>query len=66
MMLHFGEQDAHIPRVMWTKSRRRYREVQIYTYPAGHAFNRQGSAGYSGILCACGRASGRSRFCVNI
>jgi carboxymethylenebutenolidase len=47
VMLHFGEQDKHIPASEVDKIAEEYREVQIFRYPAGHAFNRDGSAGYS-------------------
>ncbi|HEY1810104.1 MAG TPA: dienelactone hydrolase family protein [Acidobacteriaceae bacterium] len=47
VMLHFGEQDAHIPVSDVDKIAEAHREVQIHRYPAGHAFNRPGSAGYS-------------------
>ncbi len=47
VMLHFGEQDDHIPTAEVDSIAKAYPEVQIYRYPAGHAFNRDGSAGYS-------------------
>jgi carboxymethylenebutenolidase len=47
VMLHFGEQDAHIPASDVDKIAAAHREVQIFRYPAGHAFNRQGGASYS-------------------
>ncbi|HZD46843.1 MAG TPA: dienelactone hydrolase family protein, partial [Acidobacteriaceae bacterium] len=47
VMLHFGEQDQHIPQSEIDAIANAYREVSIYTYPAGHGFNRDGSAGYS-------------------
>lgn len=46
VMLHFGEQDQHIPDSEVDAIAKAYREVPIYRYPAGHAFNRDGSAGY--------------------
>ncbi len=46
IMLQFGEQDQHIPQSEIDKIAKAYREVPIYTYPAGHAFNREGSHGY--------------------
>ncbi|HEY3990456.1 MAG TPA: dienelactone hydrolase family protein [Acidobacteriaceae bacterium] len=46
ILLHFGEQDQHIPQSEIDAIRKAHREVPIYTYPAGHAFNREGSAGY--------------------
>jgi carboxymethylenebutenolidase len=47
VMLHFGEQDQHIPQSEIDAIAKAYPEVSIYTYPAGHGFNRDGSAGYS-------------------
>jgi carboxymethylenebutenolidase len=47
VMLHFGEQDAHIPVSDVDKIAEAHPEVQIHRYPAGHAFNRPGGAGYS-------------------
>jgi carboxymethylenebutenolidase len=47
VMLHFGEQDQHIPQSEIDAIAKAYPEVAIYTYPAGHGFNRDGSAGYS-------------------
>jgi carboxymethylenebutenolidase len=46
IILHFGEQDQHIPQSEIEAIANKHREVPIYTYPAGHAFNRDGSAGY--------------------
>jgi carboxymethylenebutenolidase len=46
VILHFGEQDKHIPASDVDKIAEAHREVQIFRYPAGHAFNRAGSAGY--------------------
>jgi len=46
VILHFGEQDQHIPQSDIDAIAKKYREVPIYTYPAGHAFNRDGSAAY--------------------
>jgi carboxymethylenebutenolidase len=58
VMLHFGEQDKHIPASDVDKIAEEHREVQIFRYPAGHAFNREGSAGHS-ASCAL-RARGRT------
>ena len=52
VMLHFGEQDQHIPQSEIDAIAKAYPEVPIYTYPAGHAFNREGSAGYDAASCA--------------
>jgi carboxymethylenebutenolidase len=37
---HFGERDASIPPEAVQRHRQAYPEMEIYTYPAGHAFNR--------------------------
>jgi carboxymethylenebutenolidase len=57
VMLHFGEQDQHIPQSEIDAIARTYPEVSIYTYPAGHGFNRDGSPGYSASCAtrACAR-----------
>jgi carboxymethylenebutenolidase len=47
VMLHFGELDTHIPQSDVDEIAKAHREVQIYRYPAGHAFNREGSSAYS-------------------
>ena len=49
VMLHFGEADGGIPMTDVEKIRAAIdpAKVQIYTYPAGHAFNRDGSAVYN-------------------
>jgi carboxymethylenebutenolidase len=56
IILHFGEQDQHIPESEIELIAKKYREVPIYTYPAGHAFNRDGSAGYDAPSAARARA----------
>jgi carboxymethylenebutenolidase len=56
VMLHFGEQDQHIPQSEIDAIANAYREVSIYTYPAGHGFNRDGSAGYSASSAMRARA----------
>jgi carboxymethylenebutenolidase len=56
VMLHFGEQDAHIPASDVESIMQAHREVQVFTYPAGHAFNRDGSAGYSASCAMRARA----------
>jgi carboxymethylenebutenolidase len=47
VMLHFGEEDKHIPASDVDKIAEAHPEVQIFRYPAGHGFNRDGSPGYS-------------------
>ena len=39
LMLHFGENDTHIPMDQVEKIRAALAGVPIYTYPAGHGFN---------------------------
>lgn len=56
VMLHFGEQDQHIPQSEIDAIAKAYPEVAIYTYPAGHGFNRDGSAGYSASCATRARA----------
>ena len=41
VQFHFGERDASIPPEAVQKHRDAYPEMHIYTYPAGHAFNRE-------------------------
>jgi carboxymethylenebutenolidase len=55
VMLHFGEQDQHIPASDVDKIESAHREVQIYRYPAGHAFNRDGGPSYSPSCAAKAR-----------
>jgi carboxymethylenebutenolidase len=47
VMLHFGEEDTHIPASDVDKIAETHPNVRIFRYPAGHAFNREGSPGYS-------------------
>lgn len=56
IILHFGDQDQHIPQSEIDTIAKHHREVPIYTYPAGHAFNRDGSAGYDAPSAARARA----------
>jgi len=53
VMLHFGEKDKGIPLTDVEKIRAANppARVQIFTYPAGHAFNRDGTAAYQ-VHCA--------------
>ena len=44
IMLHFGEKDQSIPMSDVAKIREANPAAKIYTYPAGHAFNRDASA----------------------
>jgi carboxymethylenebutenolidase len=55
IILHFGEQDQHIPQSEIDAIAETHGEVAIYTYPAGHAFNRDGSAGYDAASAARAR-----------
>jgi carboxymethylenebutenolidase len=43
---HFGEQDSSIPPEAVQKHREAYPDMEIYTYPAGHAFNRDIDPGH--------------------
>ncbi|HEX6494678.1 MAG TPA: dienelactone hydrolase family protein [Acidobacteriaceae bacterium] len=56
ILLHFGEQDQHIPQSDIDAITKKYIEVPIFTYPAGHAFNRDGSAGYDAPSAVRARA----------
>ncbi len=38
---HFGEHDASIPAETIAAHREKYPQAAVYTYPAGHAFNRE-------------------------
>jgi len=40
VQFHFGERDASIPPEAVQRHRDAYPQTEIYTYPAGHAFNR--------------------------
>ena len=40
VQFHFGERDASIPAEAVQRHREAYPEMEIYTYPAEHAFNR--------------------------
>ena len=40
VQFHFGERDDSIPPAAVQRHRDAYPEMEIYTYPAGHAFNR--------------------------
>lgn len=40
VLFHFGEKDGSIPPEAVQKHRAAYPEMEIYTYPTGHAFNR--------------------------
>jgi carboxymethylenebutenolidase len=46
VMFHFGEKDAHITPEMVQKHREALPQMDVHTYPADHAFNRDGSAPY--------------------
>ena len=41
VQFHFGDRDASIPPEAVQQHREAYPEMDIYTYPAGHAFNRE-------------------------
>ncbi|MCX7515308.1 dienelactone hydrolase family protein [Frateuria hangzhouensis] len=46
VMFHFGERDRSIPPEAVDKHRERLPQMDVYTYPAGHAFNRDKDAHY--------------------
>jgi len=46
VMFHFGEKDQHITPDMVEKHRVAFPQMDVHTYPADHAFNRDGSAPY--------------------
>ena len=46
VMFHFGEKDPHIAPEMVQKHREALPQMDVYTYPADHAFNRDGSTPY--------------------
>ena len=56
VILHFGEQDQHIPQSEIDAIAKAYPEVPIYAYPAGHGFSRDGTAGYSASCAMRARA----------
>ena len=46
-IFHFGEHDDHIKSDVWDLIRTTYPQFPVYTYPAGHAFNRDGNEAYN-------------------
>ncbi len=46
LMFHFGEKDTSIPPEAVAKHREALPQMETFTYPADHAFNRDGSAPY--------------------
>jgi carboxymethylenebutenolidase len=46
VMFHFGERDESIPPEMVEKHRRMLPQMEVFTYPAGHAFNRDIDPGH--------------------
>lgn len=57
VILHFGEHDQHIPQSEVDAIAKAYRDVPLYRYPAGHAFNRAGSLGYDATSANRARAN---------
>jgi len=47
VMLHFGTQDKHIPKVEVDKIRAAHPELEIYLYDADHGFNCDARASYN-------------------
>ncbi len=58
LILHFGEQDAHIPMSDVDAVKAALPDVPVYTYPAGHGFNCDARGSYDGPSAA--RALGRT------
>ncbi len=46
-MFHFGLLDTHIPQTVVKQVRHEYPNFSVFTYEAGHAFNRSGNASYN-------------------
>jgi len=46
VMFHFGELDKSIPPEMVARHREKLPQMEIYSYPADHAFNRDIGAQY--------------------
>lgn len=46
VMFHFGEKDASIPPATVEKHRQALPQMDVFTYPADHAFNRDGGHSY--------------------
>ena len=46
VQFHFGERDASIPPEAVQKHRETYPDMEVFTYPAGHAFNRDVDPGH--------------------
>lgn len=46
LMFHFGENDSSIPPEAVAKHREALPQMETFTYPAGHAFNRDGGTPY--------------------
>jgi len=46
LQFHFGENDASIPPAAVQRHRDALPQMEIYTYPAGHAFNRDADANH--------------------
>ena len=55
-MLHFGEKDAHIPLEGVHKVAAAHPEVQVFTYPADHGFNRDVGKSYEPESAALAKA----------
>jgi carboxymethylenebutenolidase len=46
VQFHFGEKDTSIPAEAVQKHREAYPDMEVFTYPAGHAFNRDVDPGH--------------------
>jgi carboxymethylenebutenolidase len=56
VMLHFGDQDDHIPQSEIETIAKEHPRVPIFHYPAGHAFNRDGGPSYDASSAMRARA----------
>lgn len=55
VLLHFGDQDAHIPREQVEQVAKAHPRVTICHYPAGHAFNRDVGPSYDASSASLAR-----------
>jgi carboxymethylenebutenolidase len=46
-MLHFGTQDAHIPKTDVDKIQAAHPEIEVFRYDAGHGFNCEARSSYN-------------------
>ncbi|MGX9720462.1 dienelactone hydrolase family protein [Stenotrophomonas acidaminiphila] len=65
-IFHFGEQDASIPPAAVAAHRERQPSMQVYVYPADHAFNREVGAHYHAPSAALARERTLAFFSENL